>query len=727
MENKWYLFFLFFGKKYATCFSELDCLSFIIFISEFKKGIALLNLRMLHIVDYLLKHNNVSFVKELARHLKVSERTIRYDLEEINYFFLKKKIGKISKSSNGYLALSSDKLLCEKFTSIFHCVLTSEYKQTAIFIEILFRGKINISHLCIQFNVSRPTIKSSLSVIKKELNEYKLKLTLYKKEGLTLVGEEADIRRLQLKLLNQYFSLGKTPTFEKKFLTELILSTLEDSPIDNIKQFIYLVTQYLNKTISDEAYSIIRNYLIIIMARIKNGHSLPQLANQDFLSSTDEFDAIENSISTLESDENIKIETAEQLMLTYYFLGSHSYNFNMSFYQNWVEFEQLIKKIINNVSKETKIELSDDSFLFNGLLNHLKPTIHRIQNNIPLKNSIYSEVMSECPQLFNLVKKSLSCIDELIETSICDEELAFVVLHFKGAIDRHQTPQIIKNILLVCGNGLGSSTIIEQQLGNIYNINIIDSIPFHQFERYWKEKGEAIDLVITTLDINKFEIYSPIVSVNTLLSDQDITQLDSYALAKHDKNILLSSLLSCFKEGGEIIDENAIAEALKKVFGQKLVDDRKSESLSIFDMLLIDNIELNVDVNSWEEAVDSVGELLHLNGYTRDGYTLQMKDSIKQYGSYVVISPNFALPHASKEFAIKTGMSLITLKTPVLFPGEVSVSTLLAFSATSQENYSEAIYQFLEMVNGDDFVEKALLASNPKEILTLIKNLNKGQ
>jgi transcriptional antiterminator len=677
---------------------------------------------MLNIIEHLLRNENTSNVKELTDLLQTSERTIRYDIDEINYFLSKEAVGEISKNSKGHLKLLASDDLHRNFITIFHQSLKSEYKQIAIFIKILFCGKINISHLCTQFKVSRPTIKTAISAIKKELKNYQLKLTLYKKEGYVLAGEETNIRRLQLKLLNQYFSLEKNRTFEKTYITELLLQALEEDNITEIEHFIQIVIQHLNKIISDEAYSIICNYLIITIARIKTGCILPPPANPHFLLNTDEFEAIQKSISILETHHGIQIDSSEILTLTDYFIGSHSYNFQMSFYQNWVEFEQLIKKIIDNVSKETQIDLSDDLFLFNGLLNHLKPTIHRLQNEIPLKNSIYSEVISECPLLFKVVKKSLSCIEDLIEKSISNEELSFVVLHFKGAINRHQPAQTIKNILLVCGNGFGSSTIIEQQLHNTYNINIIDSIPFYQFEKYWEEKDDVIDLVVTTLDISKFEIYSPIISVNTLLTDQDISLLDSYSLAKHDKNILLSSLLSCFKEGGEIKNENAIADALKKVFGQKLIDDRKAEKLSIFDMLLTKNIELKVSVTSWEDAIDKVGNILYQNGYTHNDYTYQMKDSINKYGAYVVVSPNFALPHASKEFAIKTGMSLITLKEPILFPGELSVSTILAFSATTQKNYADALYQFLGMVNSDNFVEKALLAEEPQDILTIIKH-----
>ena len=679
---------------------------------------------MLNIIELLLKQDNKSSVKELAKLLQASDRTIRYDIDEINLFLSKQKLGIINKNTKGHLELLTTKNIIYNFMSIFHDALTSEYKKIAIFIDIAIHGKINISHLCTQFKVSRPTIKSCLSEIKKELTANKLKLISNNKEGLSLIGEEADIRRLQLKLLNQYFSLAKESSFEKKHVTQLVMSAFEAEDVKVIARFIEEVTCSIGKVISDEAYSIIRNYLLILMGRIRKGHCLTFTGNQSFLLETDEFSAITKALPAIEKSYGVTVNSAEVFTLTDYFLGSHSYNCTMPLHQNWVEFDGLIKKIIDDISTELHVDLAADLFLFEGLSNHIKPAIHRVQNKIPLKNSIYSEVIAECPQLFELVKKSVFYIEEFIEMEISDEEIAFVTLHFKGAIDRHQTPQVsqsIKKILLVCSNGLGSSKLIEQQLYDLYNIDIVKSIPFHQFTKYWAEKTEQVDLLITTLSVNEFDISSPVLCVNTILSDQDIINLDTHSLTKHQKMISLSALLSSFKMGGTIQNEEIIVKQLKKELGKKLVDDRQIDVLSIFDMLLPSSIELNVAVSSWEEAIEKVGYILYDKGYVHLDYIDQMKETITKYGSYIVVSPNFALPHAGKERAIKTGMSLITLQEPVLFPGDISVSTLLAFSATTEQSYVEALYQFLGYVNSHNFVEKAHQATTPQDILSIIK------
>ena len=57
----------------------------------------------------------------------------------------------------------------------------------------------------------------------------------------------------------------------------------------------------------------------------------------------------------------------------------------MDFYENWIRSEIFIEKFIRDVSSQLKYNLTKDTILFNGLLNHLKPAVYRIKNKINLR------------------------------------------------------------------------------------------------------------------------------------------------------------------------------------------------------------------------------------------------------------------------------------------------------------------------------------------------------
>jgi transcriptional antiterminator len=57
----------------------------------------MLNKRMLMVIEYFINNNGKSTLKEMLGLIKVSERTLRYDIDKINEFLLENKIGEVIK------------------------------------------------------------------------------------------------------------------------------------------------------------------------------------------------------------------------------------------------------------------------------------------------------------------------------------------------------------------------------------------------------------------------------------------------------------------------------------------------------------------------------------------------------------------------------------------------------------------------------------------------------
>ena len=478
----------------------------------------------------------------------------------------------------------------------------------------------------------------------------------------------------------------------------------------------------MGKIISDEAYLILKNYILIMLIRIKTNNPLISSLNEKFLMNTEEYSAVLRSIPILEAGNHIKINKFELLKLTDYFLGSHSYNTKMSFYENWIEIETIIKKIIDNFSELIELDLSKDEFLFDGLLNHIKPTIHRLRNKIELKNTIYSDVIQEYPKLFKMAKKVFSRLEKFVGIDFSKEELAFLVIHFKGAIDRNTyQKKETRNILLVCGEGLGTSKLIAQQLKENYDVNIIDTIPLNQLNRTINTPNINIDLIVTTLRVIKTDTQIPTIFVKTILNKEELKKFDRYNLPKYNKKVLLSNILKSIEKGAIIEDKKIIISELKKHLGNKLIDDIKEELPTLLNLLDINNIEVNLELKTWEEAILYSGNLLYQNGYVKEEYSQEMVNIIKKFGPYMVAIPDLAIPHANKSMVNKTGMSLITLKNPVYFDSNTPVKMILAFSSVDNKEHFYALSSFLEMVKSYDFITKSKNLKTNKKVIETIK------
>lgn len=135
------------------------------------------------------------------------------------------------------------------------------------------------------------------------------------------------------------------------------------------------------------------------------------------------------------------------------------------------------------------------------------------------------------------------------------------------------------------------------------------------------------------------------------------------------------------------------------------------------------NVELNVEANNWEEAIRKGVKILQKNGYVKDIYSEKIIQNVKELGSYIVISPGIAIPHARPEDGvIDVGYSLITLKKPVYFPGmDVPVKVLISFSAIDNNTHLELIKAIVNIIQ-TKLINKIAKVEKIDDLKKLLRN-----
>lgn len=684
-------------------------------------GSRLLNSKGENILKTLCKNEGRGTIKELAQILKISERSVRYELDKLEAYLFENNLKPLNRKFGGNVYLEDYKefLSRDEINESSSNLDVNERREYLTFFCI-FDEKINLSKVSEILDVSRTTIRNDIRDIREELLNNNLELKISQQEGLILSGEEGDIRRQQLKFLRKYSNFIFYSNTELKGKKELIVEQyIEGINIGIIKNFINYIQRLLNKIISDEAYNIIAIYLIISIIRIKQGKSLGKIANKNFLKDTTEYDTIVKAKSILESAFEIVLEENEILQITDYFLGSHTYNFDKSYYNNWVEIDILVKKFIDNFNKKIDIDISKDKLLLEGILNHIKPTIYRLQNRIKLENSIFVEVLNSYPSIFYNTKNSLKDIEKFLGIEFSNDEVAFLAIYFKSAIDRNKYKRKnLKKVLVVCGYGYGTSNLLVQQLKEIYTINIVKTIPRHLLEKTLPK--EEIDLIISTLDIDSsFSI--PVVKVNSILTQEDINNLDKYSLSRQRRRYMLSELLEIIRENCKIEDEEELIKELNIYFEQRLINDIEESEYKLSDFLGEESILINQEVEDWKEAIKLAGNILVKNEITKVEYIDSMIENINRYGSYIVIGDNIAIPHSQNDDSVlKTGMGLVVLKKPIIFPNERKVQIILAFSSWDNKEHLNALAELTELITEYNLIENLIKAKNIKQILKYI-------
>ena len=122
-----------------------------------------------------------------------------------------------------------------------------------------------------------------------------------------------------------------------------------------------------------------------------------------------------------------------------------------------------------------------------------------------------------------------------------------------------------------------------------------------------------------------------------------------------------------------------------------------------FKQSLIDNnsILLQTSAADWREAIKLGTDMLIASGAVEPSYHKAIISSIEAHGPYIVIAPNFAMPHARPEDGVNhTAFALVTLTTPVYFEGESEpVDVLVTLAGSSSDQHMQGLMEVTQVLD----------------------------
>lgn len=133
-------------------------------------------------------------------------------------------------------------------------------------------------------------------------------------------------------------------------------------------------------------------------------------------------------------------------------------------------------------------------------------------------------------------------------------------------------------------------------------------------------------------------------------------------------------------------------------------------------------IQIQDQVSDWKEAIRMVMEPLVNEGYCQERYISAIYESVKKNGDYFLLLPGFALPHTTPENGcIKTGLSLLKLKKPVLFSGGEPVTLLIGLSASGADEHLDMLGELANILMEEENVERLFHAQTKEEFLKIFE------
>lgn len=677
-----------------------------------------LSTRNLIILDFLVRKKE-STVKEIANKFNISESSARYDLKHINYLLkteMNKNLSFIGKGVVKYI--DSDYKIINFENSNIQYILSSEERISFLELYILLGNySLNLKKIYDVLNITRNTLKEDLKKVRSNFKKNDIIINL-NEELISGVINDFDYALLPLsKIIRKYLFERELYLHLNKFIFDNIFKYVKYDKIPIILNYAKHVLKKSNIILSDESYQMLISYMIILIESASaKEFEIKFKKNESFFKNKNEFYILKSYKYILEDEFKLLINDDIISSFTNFLLGSQTYNQKFDLYEHWIKCEVFLKKFIGNVGEKLEIDFSKDIDLFNGLLNHMKPAMYRIKNNIKLENSIYEELITQDLELFNTIKKSFFETNEL--ENISNDEIAYLVIYFKTSIDKIKQERLI-SVLIICNFGYGTSKLLAERLKEIYSIDIKGTIPMYELEKYANFK--EIDFIISTSNIGVDSFNNiPVIKINPLLSSFDLNKLDNLNFKRNKKKLSLSALASSIKNEVSSKTMESIIIKLRNEFKDFLIDDYKLESEFQLKNILTEKRIMLVDNISWKDAIKALGNTLVFDGSVKQDYINDIIEVVKENGPYMVIDDYYGVFHAkNKADVFKTSLALLVSKKPIKIQ-EKHTNFILILASRDGYEHLNAILEFSKIFENKTLVNEIKNLNSEKEIYSLI-------
>ncbi|MTK10324.1 MAG: transcription antiterminator [Hungatella sp.] len=669
--------------------------------------------RLPKIFELVCQNKRELTVREFATQFGVSTRTVYSDVKKLNELL----------ETGGYPMIQADKgklHYAEPLTIEFESLLasTSDFvltnqriRRLRIVETILLAGdQFTVEDLLKVLDISRNTLIADLKEIKEMLAIHSIAMESTPFKGYRVIAKELNIRNLLI------LSVSEDPLFfENRPQEDLEI-------IKKCEAFLDDVAGRLSVELSDVSFHRMLTAFWVTYARITMGKTFPEgpkdpLTREEitFLQKRKELAYIFGTEVSLDDCFYLANKLTEASVVKYEELLS----------EQWLPFHLVTNQFIEAVTKEYPFEaFVTDTKLYEGLLNHLRPAYKRALSEEWAENPLLEYVRENFSQLNEAVSKGVMLVEDKLKVHFNEHEISYFTLLFASVIERNEKQvRRTPNVIIVCNAGISTSEILKSRLEAMFHVNILGTFSLRNAALWLME--HVPDFIVSTVPFKWKDIQ--VLKVSPFLSDYDIREIQNQ-LSFLTARIHLGDVMGIIRKYADIKEEQI--PALKKELSLYLGFSEKTEPRKgiyqpmLKEILTTDLIQAKFSAGSRDEAVRESGRLLVEKGLADEAYIEAMLKNVEVNGTYIVIAPGIAMPHARpEEGALGIGLSIVTLKEPVVFghPKNDPVKIVVGLCAIDHQSHLKALTELADILMDEKKVEEIINADSQQEIMKIIK------
>lgn len=653
--------------------------------------------RSTEILEKLILSNSKSMeVKKLITTYRISLKTLRTDVNEINDFLLEAKMSPTKLNEKEKLILLEKDIMKIQdrlnHMDTYSYKMSREERQIYIIAELLMsQDYITMQNLAKKLNVSRNTILNDFETVKDYCLAFNVNVLMKSSKGIKIECDQKDRNNL----LMQIFHDLEDDYMEKSFFHQLIQRKLGMKiPLEMIKEDLREYMEQQHMLVSDRVFSYVSIYLFVILNRKinKKRRTVEKLTGDT---------ASDNLLNWFADKYEVSINKNDVKDFGRY-MKQHDFNISSEQKEiNDVELYGIIVYFLQMVGEDIECSLQSDTVLIESLLEHIR-TLKNWEDydfEMPLSDElpIPKEILEKT------IEKNSIILERYLGYPLTKEMKESIMIHICAAFVRNLEYLNLLEVLIVCPGSMATGKYLEAQVKNYFDFRVAAVIPSRDVEEFLK--SNKIDFVVSTVNVRSESV--PCVKVQAQLTMNDINAIQNIAFllgrkenkSENESRYVEQNFLDVMKTFLEKLDASKRDEFFDEVYALMETKIQSTGKSILAQMLDPSKIMIKQEKITWEQGILQAADILEKKGCVGSDYGKKAVENVKEYGDYIIISKGIALAHAGKKEAhvYKDGLSLVMCPEGIEFTEGNIVYLVFCFAVAEEKDYLKLFQEIIAL------------------------------
>lgn len=653
--------------------------------------------RSTEILEKLILSNSKSMeVKKLITTYRISLKTLRTDVNEINDFLLEAKMSPTKLNEKEKLILLEKDIMKIQdrlnHMDTYSYKMSREERQIYIIAELLMsQDYITMQNLAKKLNVSRNTILNDFETVKDYCLAFNVNVLMKSSKGIKIECDQKDRNNL----LMQIFHDLEDDYMEKSFFHQLIQRKLGMKiPLEMIKEDLREYMEQQHMLVSDRVFSYVSIYLFVILNRKinKKRRTVEKLTGDT---------ASDNLLNWFADKYEVSINKNDVKDFGRY-MKQHDFNISSEQKEiNDVELYGIIVYFLQMVGEDIECSLQSDTVLIESLLEHIR-TLKNWEDydfEMPLSDElpIPKEILEKT------IEKNSIILERYLGYPLTKEMKESIMIHICAAFVRNLEYLNLLEVLIVCPGSMATGKYLEAQVKNYFDFRVAAVIPSRDVEEFLK--SNKIDFVISTVNVRSESV--PCVKVQAQLTMNDINAIQNIAFllgrkenkSENESRYVEQNFLDVMKTFLEKLDASKRDEFFDEVYALMETKIQSTGKSILAQMLDPSKIMIKQEKITWEQGILQAADILEKKGCVGSDYGKKAVENVKEYCDYIIISKGIALAHAGKKEAhvYKDGLSLVMCPEGIEFTEGNIVYLVFCFAVAEEKDYLKLFQEIIAL------------------------------